>query len=96
MSATVISWLLALFLLGNVAWAAWQVFRTTDGQATLIINAAINVVVTFALAHAVNLHWASVVPVWLWWATAVLLAVYLGGLAYRLLTRPPVRSPTDG
>lgn len=94
MSPTLFSWLLALLILTVAAWSAGQIFRTTDGRGKLLRSAVSNIVTIFLLAHAVTLQWASTVPIWLWWATAVLLAVYLGGLTYRLLSwNRPTRDP---
>lgn len=87
MPISVISWLLVLVLLGNIAWAAWGAFHTDDHVPKLGVNAVINIVVTLLLANAVTLRWNSVIPLWLWWLTATLLAAYLGGLVYRVLTR---------
>lgn len=85
------SWFLALFLLATTAWQAWRIFRTTDSPRKLIYGAVSHVVVVFLLAHAITLQWGAVVPIWLWWASAALLAVHTGGLADRLLSG--VRAP---
>lgn len=80
-----ISWFLTLLILWTTAWSAFGVFRTTDGRATLLFNAGLTVVTVFLLAHAITLQWGAVVPIWLWWVNAVLLAIYLAGLTHRLL-----------
>lgn len=96
MSTSMISWFLVLVLLGNTAWAAWGAFHTDDSAPKLGVNAVINIVVTLLLANVVTLRWNSVIPLWLWWLTAALLAVYLGGLVYRVLTRGAPGSTVAG
>ncbi len=95
MSAPLTGWALAVFILANAAWDIWSTFRARSGAPVLIFNAAINVAVTLLIANAASIMWGSVVPIWLWWLTAALLAVYLASLTYRLLMRTPPRPAAE-
>lgn len=86
--ATLIGWFIPLALLGNAAWVVWRVFRRTDTRGRkLFLDAVGNLVFTLALANLATVEWNSVVPVPVWWITAVLLSIYLGGVTYQLLRR---------
>lgn len=81
----IINLILVFLLIFNWGFAAWKAREKKGALSIQIINLLINIGLTLFIAYVVA--WNSLVPIWVWWALALLMAASVTLIVYHMLER---------
>lgn len=81
----IINLILVFLLIFNWGFAAWKAREKKGALSIQIINLLINIGLTLFIAYVVA--WNSVVPIWVWWGLALLMAASVTLIVYHMLER---------
>lgn len=81
----IINLILVFLLIFNWSFAAWKAREKKGALSIQIINLLINIGLTLFIAYVVA--WNSVVPIWVWWGLALLMAASVTLIVYHMLER---------
>lgn len=86
--SAIINLILVFLLIFNWGFAAWKAREKTGAISIQIINLLINIGLTMFIAYVVA--WNSVVPIWVWWGLAALMAASVTLIVYHMLEHQSV------
>ncbi|MDK4300395.1 hypothetical protein [Corynebacterium propinquum] len=90
--SAIINLILVFLLIFNWGFAARKAREKTGAISIQIINLLINIGLTMFIAYVVA--WNSVVPIWVWWGLAALMAASVTLIVYHMLERQSVGANT--
>ncbi|OBA54654.1 hypothetical protein [Corynebacterium sp. EPI-003-04-2554_SCH2473622] len=79
----IINLVLVFLLIFNWGFAAWKAREKKGSLSIQIINLLVNIGLTMFIAYVVA--WNSLVPIWVWWGLAVLMAASVTLIVYYIL-----------
>lgn len=79
----IINLVLVFLLIFNWGFAAWKAQEKKGSLSIQIINLLVNIGLTMFIAYVVA--WNSLVPIWVWWGLAVLMAASVTLIVYYML-----------
>lgn len=79
----IINLVLVFLLIFNWVFAAWKAREKKGSLSIQIINLLVNIGLTMFIAYVVA--WNSLVPIWVWWGLAVLMAASVTLIVYYML-----------
>ena len=79
----IINLVLVFLLIFNWGLAAWKAREKKGSLSIQIINLLVNIGLTMFIAYVVA--WNSLVPIWVWWGLAVLMAASVTLIVYYML-----------